>query len=189
MSTGERMGKAKSGWTDAEKAEIVEEVLEGMAEGQTVQDTVKVRQKAYWKAGKDSPLTPGMVRAWMRAREDWWGRYQRMKTLLGQALAEEAIRVARDSTGSTTAVDRVLIETLKWAAAKANPVEFGEKQTVEHQGAQTLQVKIVEEAPEIRNPEALERQLGNAIATAVTAPIMLTLPAPMKQIDPSEDED
>ena len=187
------MATAKSGYTDAEKAEIVEEVLNGMAEGQTVQDTVKVRQKAFWKAGKDSPLTPGMVRQWMRAREDWWSRYQRMKPVLGQALAEEAIRVARDSTGTTTAVDRVLIETLKWAAAKANPVEFGEKQTVEHQGAQTLQVKIVEEAPEVRNPEALERglerQIGNAIATAITTPVMLTLPAPMKSVDPSEDED
>lgn len=181
--------RTKAGWTDAEKAEIVEEVLEGMAEGQTVQDTVKARQKAFWKAGKDSPLTPGMVRQWMRAREDWWARYQRMKPVLGQALAEEAIRVARDSTGSTTATDRVLIDTLKWAAAKANPVEFGEKQTVEHQGAQTLQVKIVEESPEVRNPEALERQMGNAIASAITAPIMLTLPAPMKPIDPSEDDD
>lgn len=177
--------KAVTGYTDAQKAEIVEEVLAGMAEGQTVADTVKVRQKAFWKAGEASPLTPGMVRQWMRAREDWWTRYQRMKPVLGQALAEEAIRVARDSTGSTTATDRVLIETLKWAAAKANPVEFGEKQTVEHQGAQTLQVKIVEESPEVRNPEAL----GNAIASAITAPVMLTLPAPMKAVDPSEDDD
>lgn len=172
-------------YTDAEKAEIVEEVLNGMAEGQTVQDTVKVRQKAFWKAGKDAPLTPGLVRQWIRAREDWWTRYQRMKPVLGQALAEEAVRVARDSTGHTSATDRVLIETLKWAASKANPQEFGEKQTVEHQGAQTLQVKIVEESPEVRNPEAL----GNAIATAITSPVLLTLPAPMKAIDPSGDEE
>lgn len=176
---------ARAVWTDAEKAELVEAVLEGMAEGRTVGDTVKERQKLAWKAGNQTPLTPGLVRQWMRGREDWWARYQQMKPVLGQALAEEAIRVARDSTGQTTAVDRILIETLKWAAAKANPQEFGEKQTVEHQGAQTLQVRVVEESPEIRNPKAL----GDAVAAAITHPVVLTLPAPMKAMEPSEDED
>jgi hypothetical protein len=88
-----------------------------------------------------------------------------MKPMLGQALAEEAILVARESTSSTTATDRVLIETLKWAASKANPVEYGDKQTIEHQGMQTLQVKVVEDDIPVRSAKALE--------SAVVAPTLV----------------
>ena len=160
-------------WTEAEKAELVEEVLAGMAEGQTVQETVKERQKASWKAGVQSPLTPGLVRGWIRGKEEWWVRYQQMKPVLGQALAEEALRVARDSTVGSSGPDRVLIETLKWAASKANPAEFGEKQTVEHQGAQTLQVKIVEDDVPVRNPKAMKE----AVVTSLLAAPVQMLPA------------
>ena len=131
--------------------EIVEAVLDGMAEGHTLHETVKRVAKV-----RGEPLTPGAVRRWIASQEEWFLRYQRTKTLLGQAFAEEAILVARESTSSTTATDRVLIETLKWAAAKANPVEYGEKQTVEHQGTQTLQVKVVEDDAPVRNAKALQ---------------------------------
>lgn len=131
--------------------EIVEAVLDGMAEGHTLHETVKKVARM-----RGEPLTPGTVRRWIVAQEEWFLRYQRTKTLLGQAFAEEAILVARESTSSTTATDRVLIETLKWAAAKANPVEYGEKQTVEHQGTQTLQVKVVEDDAPVRNTKALQ---------------------------------
>lgn len=138
----------KKVWTPELKAEVVEGVLERMAEGKTVQESVERvwRGWAYTEQLRcPAKLTPGMVRVWIAENEGWWGRYQRMKAMMGQAMAEEAIRVARESTSQTTATDRVLIETLKWAASKANPAEYGEKQTVEHQGSQQLQVKIVEE--------------------------------------------
>ncbi len=135
------------------RTQIVEAVLDGMAEGHTLQETVK---RVARLRGMDEALTPGAVRRWIVAEEAWFLRYQRTKTLLGQAFAEEAILVARESTSSTTAMDRVLIETLKWAAAKANPVEYGEKQTVEHQGTQTLQVKVVEDDAPVRNTKALQ---------------------------------
>ena len=137
--------------TAAQQAEIVEIVLDEMAEGHTLQETVKRVARLRGEA-----LTPGTVRRWIVAQDEWFLRYQRTKTLLGQAFAEEAILVARESTSSTTATDRVLIETLKWAAAKANPVEYGEKQTVEHQGTQTLQVKVVEDDAPVRNVKALQ---------------------------------
>lgn len=138
----------KKTWTPELKTEVVEGVLERMAEGKTVQESVERvwRGWAYTEQLRcPAKLTPGMVRVWIAEDEGWWRRYQRMKTMMGQAMAEEAIRVARESTSQTTATDRVLIETLKWAASKANPAEYGEKQTVEHQGSQQLQVKIVEE--------------------------------------------
>jgi hypothetical protein len=133
------------------RVEIVEAVLAGMADGKTLGETVKKVARL-----RGEPLTPGQVRRWIAGEEEWFLRYQKTKTLLGQAFAEEAILVARESTSSTTAMDRVLIETLKWAAAKANPVEYGEKQTVEHQGTQTLQVKVVEDDAPVRNTKALQ---------------------------------
>lgn len=151
------------------QTEIVEAVLDGMAEGHTLQETVKRVAKTRGEA-----LTPGAVRRWIVADEAWFLRYQRTKTLLGQAFAEEAILVARESTSGTTATDRVLIETLKWAAAKANPVEYGEKQTVEHQGAQTLSVKIVEDDAPVRNVMALNAAGKDALVSAVIAPSAMT---------------
>ena len=138
-------------WSPEDREAVVERVLAGMAEGKTLTETV-----AGLKRVLEEPITPGLVRRWIVAEEEWFVRYQKTKTMLGQAFAEEAILVARESTSSTTAMDRVLIETLKWAAAKANPVEYGEKQTVEHQGTQTLQVKVVEDDAPVRNEKALK---------------------------------
>jgi len=161
------------------KTEIVEAVLDGMAEGHTLQETVTKVARLRGEA-----ITPGAVRRWIVAQEEWFLRYQRTKTLLGQAFAEEAILVARESTSSTTATDRVLIETLKWAAAKANPVEYGEKQTVEHKGAQTLSVKIVEDDAPVRNHHALNAAGKDALVSAVLAPsAMAYLPAPKTERD------
>jgi transposase-like protein len=168
----EKRGK-RGEWSEDDKAGIVERVLEGMAEGHTLSETVSVVSAAL-----EEKLTAGVVRRWIVAQEEWFLRYQRTKTMLGQAFAEEAILVARESTSSTTATDRVLIETLKWAAAKANPVEYGEKQTVEHQGAQTLSVKIVEDDAPVRNVMALNAAGRDALVSAVVyAPAMMTLPA------------
>lgn len=151
---------------EAQQAQIVEAVLAGMAEGQTLQDTVR-------KVAQDRKVsvTPGQVRQWIVRNEAWFGRYQKTKTLLGQAFAEEAIQIARESTSQSTAIDRVLIETLKWAAAKANPVEYGERQTVEHQGAQTLQVKVVEEDAPVR-----QTRLTKGAVQALESAVMVALP-------------
>ena len=158
--------------------EIVELVLEGMAEGHTLSETVKKVSRL-----RGQPLTPGTVRRWIIAEEAYYTRYQKTKTMLGQAFAEEAILVARESTSSTTAMDRVLIETLKWAAAKANPVEYGEKQTVEHQGSQTLSVKIVEDDAPVRNQKALE---AGKVSAVISAPLVFAVPAKTAE---HEDDD
>ena len=107
-----------------------------------------------------------------------------MRPLLGAAFAEEAIRVARESTSQTTAMDRVLIDTLKWAAAKAAPVEYGEKQVVEHQGQQTLQVKVLEEDAPVRNVKALKESV--VAASLASATEIISLPAP--QVEQSAEE-
>ena len=157
---------------------MVECVLDGMAEGKTLADSVAEIARSQRKAGEIPVITAGRVRRWIAEDEGQFTQYQRMKRMLGQAFAEEALRVARESTSSTTAMDRVLIETLKWSAAKANPVEYGEKQTVEHQGAQTLSVKIVEDDVPVRNIQALNAAGKDALVSSVVSimPVMHVLP-------------
>ena len=153
-----------SKYTEAQRLEILEDVFEGMTNGRTVADTARARK-----------VSPGTIRQWIAKDPELTGRYQRLRPLLGAALAEEAIRVARESTSQTTAMDRVLIETLKWAAAKSAPAEYGEKQTVEHQGQQTLQVKVIEDDAPVRNVKALQEAVVAASLGTVT---IQALPAP-----------
>jgi hypothetical protein len=179
MSKAVEPVRVRTEWSAEEKVEVVERVLAEMAEGKTLTETTFKVGKALGRS-----LTHGMVRRWIVADEEYFQRYEKTKSMLGQAFAEEAIKVARESTASTTAMDRVLIDTLKWAASKANPREYGEKQTVEHQGAPTLQVKIVEDDLPVRNPKAV----GDAVAIAlVSAPGMMLTGQTAPKIDEAQE--
>jgi transposase-like protein len=152
------MSTRKHAVSEERKAEVVAEVLGRMADGQTVKEAVSAMQL---------DVSDGTVRRWMTEREEWAGDYQRAKKLMASAMAEEALRVARESTNYSSAADRVLIETLKWAAGKANPAEYGDRQTVEHQGAQTLQVKIVEDDVPVKNVLALNDTAKEVVSGAI----------------------
>jgi hypothetical protein len=148
--------KSVVGFTEEQRAEVMEVTLEGMVSGKTLQDVVL-------SLGYD----PSTVRRWLADDGEWAGKYRKARLLQGQAMAEEAIRVARETSRSSNTEDKLLIETLKWAASKANPQEYGEKQTVEHQGAQTLSVKIVEDDAPVRNPMALNAAGKDAVVSAI----------------------
>lgn len=147
-----------------ERRAILEQVLEGMTNGKTVADTARLLK-----------IPAGRIRQWLVRDPEIYAKYQRARPLLGAAFAEEAIRVARESTTQTTAMDRVLIDTLKWAAAKAAPTEYGEKQTVEHQGQQTLQVKVIEDDAPVKNVKALKEAVVSA--TLANTAQVIALPA------------
>jgi transposase-like protein len=150
--------------TPEERREILAQVLLGMANGRTVADTAR-----------EVKVRAGTIRQWIARDPAVYEEYRRMRPLLGAAFAEEAIRVARESSNATSAQDRTLIDTLKWAAAKAAPIEYGEKQVVEHQGQQTLQVKVLEEDAPVRNVQALKESV--VAASLNTAATTLSLPA------------
>jgi NAD-dependent oxidoreductase involved in siderophore biosynthesis len=81
---------------------------------------------------------------WRWTAEDETARtmYAHAKHQAADALAEEAIRIALETTNETYSADRLKVDTLKWAAAKRRPKEYGERQAVETSGEQTLNVVI-----------------------------------------------
>jgi hypothetical protein len=160
--------KSVAGLREEERVVLMEATLEGMVSGKTLQDVVQ-------GMGYD----PSIIRRWLADDGEWAGKYRKARLLQGQAMAEEAIRVARETCRGSNTEDKLLIETLKWAASKANPQEYGDKQTVEHQGAQTLSVKIVEDDAPVRNVMALNGAGKDALVSAVAyAPAMTYLSAP-----------
>lgn len=140
---------------DARKEAVIEAVFVGMSEGKTVADVAR-----------EEKVSSGTIRRWLAEDEGTYARYLRARPLLGAHFAEEAVKVARETTNMTSPSDRLLVETLKWAASKCAPLEYGERQTVEHQGEQTLKVRVVEE--EAPKPVA-----------AATAMVRLAAGAPM----------
>jgi len=152
------------------RVEVMVAALEGMVSGRTLQEVVQA-------LGYD----PSIIRQWLADDGEWAGKYRKARLLQGQAMAEEAIRVARETSRGSNTEDKLLIETLKWAASKANPVEYGDKQTVEHQGSQTLSVKIVEDDAPVRNQKALE---AGKVSAVMAAPLVFAVP-----VKTSEHED
>lgn len=159
--------KSVAGMSQENREALMELTLEGMVSGKTLQDVVS-------SLGYD----PSIIRRWLADEGEWAAKYRKARLLQGQAMAEEAIRVARETCRGSNTEDKLLIETLKWAAAKANPQEYGEKQTVEHQGAQTLSVKIVEDDAPVRNVMALNGGGKDALVSATLGQSMVfALPA------------
>jgi predicted transcriptional regulator len=143
--------------TEMPRSAVFEAVFDGMANGKTVADVAR-----------ELGLRPGTVRKWLGEDDAAYTRYQRMRPLLGAAFAEEAVLVARNTTNAASAADRLLVETLKWAAAKSAPADYGERQTVEHQGQQTLQVKVIEEERPVKNVQALKTSAVAGVLQAGT---------------------
>ena len=133
--------------TGRERAEVVRQVFGWMAEGHTMT-----------AAAQACGLRPSAVRRWIASDAAWMARYDRARKLQAQAMADEAVQVARDSTNQTAAGDRLLVDTLRWAASKAAPREFGDKQVVEHSGGQRLEIRVVEDDPKPSYPQSYPHQ-------------------------------
>lgn len=129
--------------TGRERGEVVRRVFAWMAEGHTMT-----------AAAQACGLRPSAVRRWIAGDAAWMAKYERARKLQAQAMADEAVQVARDSTNQTAAGDRLLVDTLRWAASKAAPREFGDKQVVEHSGGQKLEIRVVEDDPKPSYPHS-----------------------------------
>lgn len=116
---------------DDEKLRIFTEVCDAVAHGVLVRDAVKAHG-----------INPATIWKWA-AQDDALGKlYAHAKHQAADALAEEAIRIALETTNETYSADRLKVDTLKWAAAKRRPKEYGERQAVETSGESTLTVVV-----------------------------------------------
>ncbi len=131
-----RSAKPAREWTEDERDAVVEAVFDGMSEGKTLSETVA-----------DYNVTAGTVRRWITRDEGLFWEYMAARMLMAQSLAEEALQVARGTSNHSVASDKLKIDTLQWAATKMNPREFGDKQLIQQEGKQTLEIKVVEEEP------------------------------------------
>jgi hypothetical protein len=131
------MAKAKHAKTgrpatpDDEKLRIFSGVCEAIAHGILVRDAVR-------EYGVDAAT----IWRWAAENDAFSKMYAHAKHQAADALAEEAIRIALETTNETYSADRLKVDTLKWAAAKRRPKEYGERQAVETSGEQTLNVVI-----------------------------------------------
>lgn len=144
--------------TEGEREAILERVFGMMCEGMSVEE-----------CGPVVGVKPGTLRQWvLRGSPELQKKYWEARRLWGSALAEQAVVVAKESVNQTSTVDKLKIDTFLRLAGKANPAEYGEKQVVEHQGAQKLEIVVREEEKPVRGMTATA-QLTEAGASVIAA--------------------
>lgn len=79
-------------------------------------------------ADEDMPGRSTVFR-WLAANEDFAKQYALARELQGDALADDMLGVARKSAKTKTevAARRLLLDTMKWRAAKLRPKVYGDK--------------------------------------------------------------
>lgn len=126
--------------SEGERGEVLERVFGMMCEGMSVEE-----------CGPVVGVKAGTLRQWvLRSPPEVQKKYWEARRLWGSALAEQAVVIARESVNQTSTVDKLKIDTFLRLAGKANPVEYGEKQVVEHSGAQKLEIVVREEVKPVR---------------------------------------
>jgi predicted transcriptional regulator len=140
--TGPRIawnGKPAAAFTDEDRTEAFAQLFAAMAGGQTLAQTAR-----------ELGLGESTLRMWLQADAGAMQRYRRAKQLLGQALAEQALTIALNTTVARFQADRLKVDTLKWLAARINPEEFGERTMHEQTGEVVVKVQVVEEDVPVR---------------------------------------
>jgi hypothetical protein len=67
------------------------------------------------------------VRRWQSENGEFGRQYAAARDQQADALAEEAIQIARNADADTVTVCRLQIDTIKWLTAKIAPKRYGEK--------------------------------------------------------------
>lgn len=120
MSTSTALVRKENGRFDLDvKRELARRVCVLITNGDTVADACRVfgiNRVTLWE--------------WAAADEIIGNFYAQARSSSAWSYDDEALGVARRSTSETAAADRVKVDTLKWAAAKRRPREYGDKLTV-----------------------------------------------------------
>ena len=151
------MGRKAKERSAEEREGVLGKLFDLMCEGQTVEEASGVLG-----------VRAATLRQWvLRASPEVQKKYWEARRLWGSALADEAVGIARESVNQTSTVDKLKIDTFLRLAGKANPQEYGEKQVVEHQGTQKLEIVVREEEKPMR--ASVTAQLTEAGASVIAA--------------------
>lgn len=152
-------------YTPDERRTIMRQVCERIAAGALVTT-----------AAKEVGVAPSSIWEWA-ARDDALAKmYAQAKHDAADALADEALEVARGALGLDAAgvqAMRLRVDTLKWAAAKRRPKEYGDKVDVTSGGAAIVAAVIAlpaESVPPVLPAGGLEVPASGAVVAPVDAP-------------------
>lgn len=133
--------EANGRYAEATKREVVRRVTRAMASGKTLEE-----------ACRSVGISSGLVRSWVLVNEDFSFMFRTGRYLMSHALFDRAITIAKKTTNKTVGRDRLEVETLRWAVAKLNPEDYGDKVSVDGRQDTTLTVNVVEDSAPIVEP-------------------------------------
>lgn len=93
------------------------EICRRIAEGKLLHEVCRARRMPY----------AGTVRQWLRENAAFRSRYTLARDTLADALAEDAIRVAREATPADATARRLYVDAIKWYVARIAPRKYGER--------------------------------------------------------------
>ena len=96
-------------------AEIGDEICRQISEGATLRTICK---------GEGMP-DPRTVYRWLEKRERFRQQYARARADQADSFHDEALETARGTNATNAQADRLRVDTLKWAAAHAQPKKYG----------------------------------------------------------------
>ena len=92
------------------------------------------------EAAKRVGCTAKAIRQWALSGADNGALYARARVISAGALEDEIIEIARASTATSYQQDRLLVDSLKWAAAKRDPARYSDRVLREATGTVTVRV-------------------------------------------------
>lgn len=108
-------------WT----AEVEAEILERVARGEAIRNICGVERDDWLPSW-------ATFRKRVIADDEFATRYARAKDAKADAIFDEVLTIADQSTPETVAVDRLRIDARKWMAGKLRPKVYGDKQEIDH---------------------------------------------------------
>jgi len=94
--------------------------------------------------------------------EQFFERYARARSAQADSFFAEALDIARNTDPKRANADRVLIDTLKWAAGRLAPSKYGDRAQVDISGGLKVQ-------PADLAPDWLRTDIGAAAGAAIAA--------------------
>ena len=78
------------------------------------------------------------VRRWLNENSLFRGQYATARDQMVDALAEEAMELAKTANGKNANARRLYVDTVKWYTGKVAPKKYGDRVNVEHSGKVTI---------------------------------------------------